>query len=313
MPILFHPKIGTVVLFGFQKGFVAPEMVKRRPAIVISPHLPARKGLCTVVPISTEVPRIVMPYHVELPNLSLPAPWDEGPNWAKADMVYSVSFSRVDLFRSSRDETGKRIYGTDTLPPEDFLRLRKAVLCGLGLVSLTKYLSLLTSCASAALPATGSALKTPSGAAGHRTMTSPCAASNKPRSSRKACGVFLCLAHAGRRRVSAVGRAAIPATKEQVATIGVAHMRVRSENGDPQTLPPPLAGGAGTKGIRGTARRSRRRKARFGKGWLGSAVTAQRAARETGRPCAFRGKLTTRGVQMALLPSAPARARASAR
>jgi mRNA interferase MazF len=138
--IQFHPKPGTVVICDFNTGFVAPEMVKRRPCIVVSPQITHRQGLCTVVPISTGRPRIQMPYHVELPGLKLPPPWDEGPNWVKADMIYALAWSRIDLIRKGRNEQGKRIYDRDTLSPEDFMRVRKAILCGLGMANLTKHL-----------------------------------------------------------------------------------------------------------------------------------------------------------------------------
>jgi mRNA interferase MazF len=140
MAVSHHPRLGAVVLCDFNKGFVPPEMVKRRPAIVISPKISPRAGLCTVVPISTEVPRVILAYHVELTGLDLPAPWDTGPNWVKADMVYAVSLSRIDLFRRRSEDDGKRIYDEKTLPPEDLLKVRKAVLCGLGMMNLTKHL-----------------------------------------------------------------------------------------------------------------------------------------------------------------------------
>ncbi len=140
MPVSHPPKLGAVVLCDFSKGFVPPEMVKRRPAIVISPKISVRAGLCTVVPISTEVPRVILAYHVELTGLDLPPPWDTGPNWVKADMVYAVSLSRIDLFRRRSEHGGKRIYDEKTLSPEDLLKVRKAVLCGLGMMNLTQHL-----------------------------------------------------------------------------------------------------------------------------------------------------------------------------
>lgn len=140
MAVSHHPRLGAVVLCDFSKGFVPPEMVKRRPAIVISPKISLRAGLCTVVPISTEVPRVILAYHVELTGLDLPAPWDTGPNWVKADMVYAVSLSRIDLFRRRSEGDDKRVYDEKTLPPDDLLKVRKAVLCGLGMMNLTKHL-----------------------------------------------------------------------------------------------------------------------------------------------------------------------------
>jgi uncharacterized protein YifN (PemK superfamily) len=81
-----------------------------------------------------------MAYHVELPELNLPPPFEKGPNWVKADMVYSVSFERLDLFRAAREPFGKRNYHTITLGQEDLRKVRIAMLCGFGLVNLTKHL-----------------------------------------------------------------------------------------------------------------------------------------------------------------------------
>jgi uncharacterized protein YifN (PemK superfamily) len=133
MPLEFHPKAGTVVICDFQRGFVPPEMVKRRPAVVVSPPIAARKGLCTVVPLSTGIPHEKMPYQVESPDLKLPSPWDRGPNWVKADMIYAVSLSRIDLIRRGRDENSRRVYYTVTLPYGDMLAIRKAMLWSLGM------------------------------------------------------------------------------------------------------------------------------------------------------------------------------------
>lgn len=140
MPLQYHPKAGAVLVCDFSRGFVSPEMVKRRPVIVVSPPISVRQGLCTVVPISTEVPRLRMPYHVELSALTLPAPFDAGPNWAKCDMLYAVAFERLDLFRTRSAEDSKRRYVEVHLAAADLLRIRKGVLCSLGLAGLTKHL-----------------------------------------------------------------------------------------------------------------------------------------------------------------------------
>jgi len=52
MSLLYHPKQGAIVICDF-KGFVPPEMVKRRPAVIVSPRMRKREGLCTIVPLST--------------------------------------------------------------------------------------------------------------------------------------------------------------------------------------------------------------------------------------------------------------------
>lgn len=59
-PLPFHPRAGQVLVADF-KDFVEPEITKLRPVVVISPRLPCRKGLVTVVPLSTKPPRQVVP------------------------------------------------------------------------------------------------------------------------------------------------------------------------------------------------------------------------------------------------------------
>jgi len=81
-----------------------------------------------------------MPYHVELSTLVLPPPWDGKPNWVKADMIFAASFSRLDLFRSDRGDAGKRKYIQIVLPAADLRAIQKAILAGLGMMSLTKHL-----------------------------------------------------------------------------------------------------------------------------------------------------------------------------
>ncbi|WP_026345121.1 type II toxin-antitoxin system PemK/MazF family toxin [Novispirillum itersonii] len=140
MPITYHPKIGTLVLCDFTTGFLPPEMVKRRPAVVISPPIGLRKELCTVVPISTTVPVPAVPWQVEITlDPPLPSPWDAGPHWVKADMVFAASFSRLDLFRLPRRD-GKRQYLEQRVTDGDLRRIRGCLLASLGLVSLTENL-----------------------------------------------------------------------------------------------------------------------------------------------------------------------------
>ena len=52
-PITFHPKPGHVLICDFNTGFRPPEMVKKRPVVVISE---SRQQLVTVVPLSTTEP-----------------------------------------------------------------------------------------------------------------------------------------------------------------------------------------------------------------------------------------------------------------
>lgn len=138
MPIQFPVAVGTILLCDYSTGFRAPEMVKRRPAVVVSPRLPRRDGLCAVVPLSTAPPVADLPYLCRLVvTPTLPAPFDAAVMWAKCDMLATVCFERLDLFRTGRDQYGKRKYLHPRLPPDDLRRIRAAMLHGLGLGALT--------------------------------------------------------------------------------------------------------------------------------------------------------------------------------
>lgn len=140
MPIPYHPEPGTIVICDFF-GYVVPEMVKRRPSIIISPRLRNRKGLCTVVPLSSVEPNIIMPYHYRL-HLTppLPAPYDTSLSWVKADMLATVSFKRLHLPYKGKDSNGKREYDVRVIDSADFIKIKECVLHALGMTGLTDYL-----------------------------------------------------------------------------------------------------------------------------------------------------------------------------
>ena len=140
MAIQIHPESGTIVICDF-KGFVPPEMVKRRPAIVISPRLRNRSSLCTIVPLSTTPPTHIMPYHHKLVvDPVLPEPYNEKFHWVKADMLYTVSFDRLFLPFKGKDDQGKRIYDVRVIDKADLIKIQQCVLHGIGLMALTEYL-----------------------------------------------------------------------------------------------------------------------------------------------------------------------------
>lgn len=141
MPIEYHPVPGSVVLCDFRKGFREPEMVKRRPAVVLSPNIRARGKLCTVVALSTTKPNFPQSFHceIELEN-PLPDPWNAEKHWVKGDMIYAIGFHRIELFRDGRDENGKRIYSQKPLSNEHIKQIKRCVLNGLGMQLLTKHL-----------------------------------------------------------------------------------------------------------------------------------------------------------------------------
>jgi uncharacterized protein YifN (PemK superfamily) len=128
----FHPKKGTIVCCDFSKGFQAPEMVKVRPVVVITPQLQGRPGLCTIVPLSTVEPDPFQPYHHKMNHNSLPPKLQKSDCWAKCDMLYTVSLERLDRIRD-KDANGKRCYLTGKTTVEDLVAIELAILNGLGL------------------------------------------------------------------------------------------------------------------------------------------------------------------------------------
>jgi uncharacterized protein YifN (PemK superfamily) len=135
MAIRFPVTPGTIVLCDYTTGFRPPEMVKRRPVVVVSPRLPHRDGLCTIVPLSSTPPNHDVDYqcalYIEPP---LPAPFQLQHCWAKADMFATVAFERLDLFRTQRDPiSGKRRYIQPRVNAEDLARIRTCILRAIGL------------------------------------------------------------------------------------------------------------------------------------------------------------------------------------
>ena len=116
MAISFHPKAGMVLMCDF-RGMIAPEIVKVRPVVVISPSKLRRKGLCTVVPLSTTAPDPVELFHCLLPG----DPLRKGMStWAKCDLVQSVAVTRLDRIR-----VGKGQYVCAAIPLDLLWELRR--------------------------------------------------------------------------------------------------------------------------------------------------------------------------------------------
>jgi uncharacterized protein YifN (PemK superfamily) len=134
MPISFHPKPGTVLICDFATGFRPPEMVKRRPVVVVSK---SRQQLVTVVPLSTTEPHPLERWHHELRDVSLPIPLRGKRHWAKCDVLASVAFWRLDRVRGPRNPTtGKRTYVSYQVYPEDLRAIQAAILAVFGLSHL---------------------------------------------------------------------------------------------------------------------------------------------------------------------------------
>ena len=94
----FQPKEGSVVYCDYA-GFVLPEMVKKRPVIVIHKHRHNPKLLC-VVPISTTEPIPILEYHIEMEESFRDIHLDGKKSWVKCDMVNTVSLDRLNLVRN---------------------------------------------------------------------------------------------------------------------------------------------------------------------------------------------------------------------
>ena len=131
----FHPKTGTILIMNFNEmNPQHPEIIKERPVIVISPRLRRKSGLCTIVPLSTTAPDPVENHHCEIIiKTPLPSPWNSGNMWVKADMIYTVSYKRLNLIRTKRNQYGKRKYLTPILEKEQLARVKQCVTLALGL------------------------------------------------------------------------------------------------------------------------------------------------------------------------------------
>ena len=134
MPLKYAVKPRTIVLCDYDMGgFIAPEMVKRRPAVVIAGLLPGRNNLHTVVPLSGTSSSAAHRHHcrIELEQ-PLPEPFSETVWWVKADMIATVCFNRLDLFRTARDQNGNRKYLTNLkVSEENFATIHHAIRCAL--------------------------------------------------------------------------------------------------------------------------------------------------------------------------------------
>ncbi len=126
MAINFYPRAGQIFICDFAK-FTAPEMTKKRPVMVVSPRLPNRAEIVTIVPLSTTAPRRPVDYAVLLSKDYSPLAVTASQVWAKCDMVLNVSRQRLTSYK-----TGRRKYMTPEATADDLQRVRQGVLAGLG-------------------------------------------------------------------------------------------------------------------------------------------------------------------------------------
>lgn len=111
-------------------------MVKVRSVVVLAKSK-TNSRLLTVVPLSTTPPDKVLPCHHKLSRNPHP---DEDPAlevWAKCDMVYTVSLTRVNFYKTKPRRGGRAIYHTTLMISQaDYLAIQRAVREALGLDNL---------------------------------------------------------------------------------------------------------------------------------------------------------------------------------
>lgn len=141
----FHPRIGSVVICDFNRtdmpqqellvdGFEKPEMVKKRPAIVVSYDKMGGR-LCTIVPLSQTPPDKRQPWHHRLEVV--PTELQGFGSWAKCDMITTVAFDRLERLRVSH--CGTRVYVMPRISDADLKAVQKAILHALRLWNLTPH------------------------------------------------------------------------------------------------------------------------------------------------------------------------------
>lgn len=82
-----------------------------------------------------------MPYHYCLNlNPTLPPPYNSQEQWVKADMIATVSFSRLSLPFLGKGIDGKRQYIKRVIDKQDFKAIQKCILNAIGLDKLTSYI-----------------------------------------------------------------------------------------------------------------------------------------------------------------------------
>jgi mRNA interferase MazF len=125
------PKQGEIYMCNFS-GYVVPEIVKLRRAIVVSPPNRGAK-VVLVVPVSTTPPRFGSPVQVRLPGEDVYECFAGVQEvWVKADLISHVSFARLDRVHVR----GKGFLRTVKLSNDHLKDVQRAILHALGLGDL---------------------------------------------------------------------------------------------------------------------------------------------------------------------------------
>lgn len=136
MSITFHPDHGSILICDFNTGFNPPEIIKKRPVVVVSPRR-NNFQVCMVVPLSKTAPNPIEKHHHLLDPASLPKSLKSRGSWAKCDMLMTVSLDRLDRILDGRGPHGARKYIVGRVTPADFRAIRVGILYAVGLNSLT--------------------------------------------------------------------------------------------------------------------------------------------------------------------------------
>jgi uncharacterized protein YifN (PemK superfamily) len=130
--LTYQPRLQAVVTCDYT-GFVEPEMVKVRSVVVLAKSR-TNGRLITVVPLSTTPPDKVLTCHHKLSRNPHP---DEDPElevWAKCDMVYTVSLSRVNYYKTKPRRGGRATYHSTLMTSsDDFRAIQRGTRYALGL------------------------------------------------------------------------------------------------------------------------------------------------------------------------------------
>lgn len=131
MPIKYQSGAGQIFICTFS-GTIKSEMCKRRPVIAFTAPTVAMRSskLCHIVPLSTTPPEPPKEYHLKFTGLNIPG-YPKKECWAKCDMIYTVSYERLDAPYFGKDAAGNRRYTPMFISHEQLLDLRGCILCAL--------------------------------------------------------------------------------------------------------------------------------------------------------------------------------------
>jgi len=135
MPIAgFRPIPGTILICDYDlhhgpRNARRPEMIKRRPVIVLSGR-DCQTGSCIVVPLSTTPPVPRRPYHHRIAAGTYSFLHATRDSWVKCDMLGVVGYYRLDRLRHG----GRWI--TPQITATDLAHIRTQVQFVLGLSGL---------------------------------------------------------------------------------------------------------------------------------------------------------------------------------